>query len=78
MFTIYGAGSNDFDAGNIHYEGHWKGWALKWQLAKPKKGEISGPTPSNGLSNGFARIKIIKSKRHIKRRLPVYIIIMVS
>ncbi len=20
---------NDFDAGNIHYDGHWKGWALE-------------------------------------------------
>jgi hypothetical protein len=32
------------------------------------KGEIPfwGPTPSNGPSNGFALIKIIKSKRHIK------------
>ncbi len=26
---LYGAGRNDFDAGNIHYKGHWKGWALK-------------------------------------------------
>ncbi len=24
-----GAGRNDFDAGNIYYEGHCKGWALK-------------------------------------------------
>ncbi len=23
-------GRNDFDAGDIHYKGHWKGWALKW------------------------------------------------
>jgi hypothetical protein len=23
------AGRNDFDVGNIHFEGHWKGWALK-------------------------------------------------
>jgi hypothetical protein len=22
---LYGAGRKDFDAGNIHYEGHWKG-----------------------------------------------------
>ncbi len=22
-------GRNDFDAGNIQFEGHWKGWALK-------------------------------------------------
>ncbi len=26
---LYGAGRNNFDAGNIHFEGHWKGWALK-------------------------------------------------
>jgi hypothetical protein len=31
MFTVYGAGSNDFDVGigQIHYKGHWKGWVLK-------------------------------------------------
>ncbi len=29
LFTVYGAGPNDFDAGNIHYKSHWKGWALK-------------------------------------------------
>ncbi len=36
------SGRNDFDVGNIHYKGHWKGWApkiepfwsLKWQQAK--------------------------------------------
>jgi hypothetical protein len=26
---LYDAGRNDFDVGNIHYEGLWKGWALK-------------------------------------------------
>ncbi len=35
---LYGAGRNDFDACNIHYEDHWKGWALKsrllWALVK--------------------------------------------
>jgi hypothetical protein len=72
---------NNFDAGSIHYEGNWKKWALKsrlfwilkWQQAKrvpfgPKKVEISGATPFNGLSIGFALIKIIKSKHHIKNR----------
>ncbi len=24
---LFGGGRNDFDAGNIHYQGHWKGWA---------------------------------------------------
>ncbi len=24
-----GAGRNDYEAGNIHYEDHCKGWALK-------------------------------------------------
>jgi hypothetical protein len=28
----FGAGRNDFDVGNIHYEGHWEGWALKSRL----------------------------------------------
>jgi hypothetical protein len=36
-------GLDDFDGGQIHFEGHWKGWALKietffgpweWQRAK--------------------------------------------
>ncbi len=26
---LYGAVCNDFEAGNIHYKGHWKGWALE-------------------------------------------------
>jgi|688.fasta_scaffold190469_1 hypothetical protein len=26
---FYGVGPNDFEAGNIYYKGHWKGWALK-------------------------------------------------
>ena len=33
----------------------------------PKKSKFSGPNPSNGPRNGFSRIKIIKSKRHIKK-----------
>ncbi len=44
-----------------------------WQQVKrvpfgPKKVEISGPNPSNGLRNTFSCIKIIKSKRHPKNR----------
>jgi hypothetical protein len=26
---VYAVGRNDFDVGNIHFVGHWKGWALK-------------------------------------------------
>jgi hypothetical protein len=29
LFFYMALGLNDFDAGNIHYKGHWKGWALK-------------------------------------------------
>jgi hypothetical protein len=29
LIISYGSGRNDFDAGSIHYKGHWKGWALK-------------------------------------------------
>ncbi len=28
-------GLNDLDAGNILYEGHWKGWVLKSSLYGP-------------------------------------------
>ena len=55
LFFYMALGLNDFEAGNIHYEGHLKGWALnsrlfcglKWQRAKrvpfgPKKVENSG------------------------------------
>jgi hypothetical protein len=36
-------------------------------LEAQKKSRCSGPTPSNGPSNGFSRIKIIKSKRRTKK-----------
>jgi hypothetical protein len=36
-------------------------------ISEPKKLEISGSNCSNSLSNGFALIKIIKSKCHIKK-----------
>jgi hypothetical protein len=52
LFFLYGTVRNGFEAGKIHYEGHWKGWALeiktfwalKWLRAKrepfsPKKVE---------------------------------------
>ncbi len=29
---MYGAVRNDFAAGNIHYEGHWKGSVLKIEI----------------------------------------------
>jgi hypothetical protein len=29
VYCLYEAGRNDFDAGNIHFKGHGKGWALK-------------------------------------------------
>jgi hypothetical protein len=31
---LFGAGHSDFDAGNIHHKGHWKGWALKLMYLK--------------------------------------------
>jgi hypothetical protein len=53
---LYGAVRNYFDAINIHFDGHWKGWALKlrifwalkWQRAKrvpfgQKKSRFQGP-----------------------------------
>ncbi len=67
-------GLNDFDAGNIPIKDNWTGWALKIETflgpematsetsaTWAKKARFSGPI-SNGPSNGFTRIKIIKSK----------------
>jgi hypothetical protein len=41
----------------------------------PKKSRFSGPTPSNGPCNGFARIKIITSGANINNR---YITVIVN
>ncbi len=64
---------NVFVAGNIYYNDHSKGWALKTaetflgpEMAASeasafwgtKKSRFSGPTPSNGPSNRFACIKL--------------------
>jgi hypothetical protein len=38
---------------------------------RPKNWDFSGPTPSNGPSNGFARIKILNQiKLDYKEKLP--------
>ncbi len=29
MFLWHGTVRNGFEAGKIHYKGHWKGWALE-------------------------------------------------
>jgi hypothetical protein len=63
----------DFFVRQIHYLGYWKWCALKISIfpihllpfQSPKKSRFLGPIPSNGPCNGFARIKIIKSLRHI-------------
>ncbi len=53
----------------IHYSGHWKGWALKIKaFLGPKNSRFSGPIPSNGASKRFAPIKKINSKCHIKNK----------
>jgi hypothetical protein len=59
---------NDFEAGNIHYEVHYKGWALKskmfWAQKRqraqrvqfgPQKVSISGPISYNGPPNGYCQ-----------------------
>ncbi len=53
----------------VHYKGHWKGWDLKIETFLNLEMAMSAAkqTPSNGSCNGFARIKILKSKRHKKR-----------
>ncbi len=55
---------------NRDFFGPWNGHAHERRECHlgPKKPRFSGPTPSNGPSNGFAPIKIINSKCHIKNR----------
>ncbi len=60
--------------GNIHFEGHWKEWALKIETfvgpeMATSEAKFSGTTPSNDLHYEFALIKIIKSKLHIKKQV---------
>ncbi len=56
----------------IHYLGNWTGWALKIKtFLGPEIAMSEASANWDGPSNGFARIKIIKSKRHtINRPLP--------
>ncbi len=76
-------GRNGFDEGKYNFEGYWKGWVLKIKtflgpematseasaIWARKSRDVQGPpTPFNILSNGFDPIKIIKSKRCIKRQ----------
>ncbi len=51
-------GTYRFLCGQIHFEDHWKGWALKIKT-------LLGPEMTT--SDGFARIKIIKSRSHITK-----------
>jgi hypothetical protein len=62
---LYGLGRNDFDAGKSITQAR----ALKIDTffgseMATSEAPLQG-TPSNGPRNGFARIKIIKSNRHI-------------
>jgi hypothetical protein len=50
---------------NREFFGHSKGNERSECHLGPKMSRFSGPTPSNGPSNGFSRIKIIKFKHHI-------------
>ncbi len=46
----------------------WNGKKRSERHLDPQQLRFSGPTPSNGPSNAFARIKIVKANRHIKIR----------
>jgi hypothetical protein len=37
---LYGSVCNGFEAGKIHYEGHWKGWALEVETFLDKASAI--------------------------------------
>jgi hypothetical protein len=74
-YCLNGPGRNDFDGGKS-FEDRWAlnietFWALEWQQEKRVpfvSNRFSGPTSSNGPSNGFAPLKIIKSECDKKNR----------
>ncbi len=81
LFFYMALGLNDFDASNIHYEGHWKGWALKSRLfgpiwhslhsvaiSGPKKSRFQGPTPSYDPRNGYCLHQNLYVLRNINNR----------
>jgi hypothetical protein len=51
-FVYMARDGNDFDGGDIHNEGHWKGWALKWHSLRslPFLGQENLPSPSPSLA----------------------------
>ncbi len=56
-------GAVRFEAGKIHCEGHWKGWALEIE-------PFLGPKKS---SNDVACLKTMKYKRHTNRYVDIFI-----
>ncbi len=48
---------------------YWGTCYARCHFRAQKSRDLQGPTPSNGPSYGFAPIKIIKSKRHIKKQV---------
>jgi hypothetical protein len=67
FFTVYGAGRNAFDAGkSISRAIGMEGVALKIDALLGPESRDFQAHPFQWPSNGFALIKIIQSKRHIK------------
>ncbi len=56
---LYSAGRNDFDAGSINYEGHWKGWALKSRLFVSFVGSEMATSPT--------KVEVIGQKTFLRR-----------
>jgi hypothetical protein len=55
LFIWHWTGGNDFNAGNIRYEGHWKGRALKSRL---RSLPFQGPKKSWKSKHDYVRYKL--------------------
>ncbi len=63
---LHGAGCNDFDRSNIHHKAIGRVGPEMASAFGTKKVEIFRAHPSNGQSNEFACIKIIKSSAKLR------------
>jgi len=62
LFFYMALGRYDFDAGQRHYLGHWKGWVESLACFGPKTGETFNPTLPRACVMSFPCIKIITAR----------------
>ncbi len=69
LFTVYGAGRNDFDAGNIHYKGHIEG-------VGPENRDFLGPL--NGNERSPKKSRYIKYKKLFRQKCYIFVYVYLT